>query len=71
MTRRIAVNMAKRAEWIDEETDNPLIADDRTYYKAEKWTRDGMKVEDPLYAGNNLGKGQAIFAAAIKHRRRI
>jgi hypothetical protein len=30
-----------------------------------------MKVEALLYVGNNLGKGQAIFAAAIKHRRRI
>ena len=27
-----------------------------------------MKVEDLLYAGNNLGKAQAIFAAAVKHR---
>jgi hypothetical protein len=36
MTCRIAVNMARRAEWIDEETDNPLIADDRTYYKGRE-----------------------------------
>ena len=30
-----------------------------------------MKVEGLLYAGNNLGKAQAIFAAAVKHRPRI
>lgn len=71
MTCRIAVNMAKRAPSPDEETDNPLLADDRNYYKVEKWIRDGMKVEDLLYAGNNLGKAQAIFAAAVKHRPRI
>jgi hypothetical protein len=25
----------------DEETDEPLIADDRNFYKVEKWTKDG------------------------------
>jgi hypothetical protein len=29
----------------DEETDDPLVADDRNFYKVEKWTRDGMKVD--------------------------
>jgi hypothetical protein len=24
----------------------------------EKWTRDGMKVDSLLYAGNNLGRAQ-------------
>jgi hypothetical protein len=71
MTCRIAVNMARRAEWIDEETDNPLLADDRNYYKVEKWTRDGMKVEDLLYAGNNLDKARSIFERTVKHRPRI
>jgi hypothetical protein len=28
----------------DEETDEPLIANDRNYYKVEKWTKDGSKV---------------------------
>jgi hypothetical protein len=35
-------------------TNEPLIADHRNFYKAEKWTRDGMKVESMLYAGSNL-----------------
>jgi hypothetical protein len=30
-------------DWSDEETDNPLLADDRNFYKVEKWTRDGTK----------------------------
>jgi hypothetical protein len=32
-------------DWSDENTDNPLLADDRNYYKVEKWTKDGMKVD--------------------------
>jgi hypothetical protein len=38
----------------DEETDEPLLANDRNYYKVEKWTKDGSKVERMLYAGSNL-----------------
>jgi hypothetical protein len=29
----------------DEETDNPRYADDRNFYKLEKWTKDGTKVD--------------------------
>ena len=32
------------ADWSDEETDNPFYADDRNFYKLEKWTRDGTKI---------------------------
>ena len=55
----------------DEETDDPLRADDRNFYKVEKWTQDGMRVDSLLYAGNNLSKAQEIFANAIEHRPRI
>ena len=55
-------------DWSDEKTDDPLIADHRNFYKVEKWTRDGMKVDSLLYAGNNLSKAQKIFTTAIKHR---
>jgi hypothetical protein len=55
----------------DEETSEPLIADDRNYYKVEKWTKDGAKVDSMLYAGTSLAKAQEIFATAIKHRPRI
>jgi hypothetical protein len=55
----------------DEETNDPLVADVRNFYKVEKWTRDGSKVDSLLYAGNNLDKAREIFAKAIKHRPRI
>ena len=34
-----------------EETTDPLVADVRHFYKVEKWTRDGTKVDSLLYAG--------------------
>ena len=39
-----------------EETNDPLIADHRNFYKVEKWTKDGSKVDHMLYAGSNLDK---------------
>jgi hypothetical protein len=54
-----------------EETNDPLIADHRNFYKVEKWTKDGTKVDHMLYAGSNLDKAREVFAAAIKHRPRI
>jgi hypothetical protein len=58
-------------DWSEEETEDPLVADSRNFYKVEKWTRDHTKVDTLLYAGNNLDKAQDIFAKAIKHRPRI
>jgi hypothetical protein len=37
-------------------------------YKLEKWSKDGMKVECMLYAGNNLDEARELFAEAIKRR---
>ena len=54
-----------------EETNDPLIADHRNFYKVEKWTKDGSKVDHMLYAGSNLDKAREVFAAAINHRPRI
>jgi hypothetical protein len=55
----------------DEETFDPLHADDRNFYKVEKWTKDGTKVDSLLYAGNNLSRAQHVFANALRHRPRI
>jgi hypothetical protein len=55
----------------DQETDDPYYADDRNFYKLEKWTKDGSKVDSLLYAGNNLDKARDLFAKAIKHRPKI
>jgi hypothetical protein len=47
------------------------VTDRRNCYKVEEWTKNGSKVDYMLYAGSNLDKAQAVFAAAIKHRPRI
>jgi hypothetical protein len=59
------------ARWSDDETDEPLIADNRNFYKVEKWTKEGSKIDRMLYAGSNLDKAREVFAAAVKHRPRI
>ena len=48
-----------------------VYADERNYYKIEKWTKDGSKVDRMLYAGSNLDKAREVFQQAIKHRPRI
>jgi hypothetical protein len=53
-----------------EETTDPLVADARNFYKVEKWTRDGTKVDSLLYAGNSLGRARSVFERAVKHRPR-
>lgn len=59
------------ANWSDEETADPLYADRRNFYKVEKWSRDELRVELMLYAGNNLDKARRVFESATKHRPRI
>jgi hypothetical protein len=48
-----------------EETDSPIYVDDRGFYKVEKWTRDGTKVDSLLNAGNSLGMARAVFECYI------
>ena len=31
------------------------MSDDRNFYKVEKWTKDGSKIDRMLYAGSKLG----------------
>ena len=54
-----------------EETDSPSYADDRNFYKVEKWTRDWTKVDSLLYAGNGVFEYRARPSKDIKHRPRI
>ena len=54
-----------------EETNDPLIADQRNFYKVEKCTKDGAKVDHMLYASSNLDKAREVFTEAIRHRPRI
>ena len=46
----------------DEEADNLPPADDRNFYKVEKGSKDGTKVERMLYAGSNLRQGHQASA---------
>jgi hypothetical protein len=55
----------------NEETDSPDFAGQQNFYKVEKWTKDGTKVDRMLYAGNNLDKARELFRQAVKHRPRI
>jgi hypothetical protein len=45
-----------------------VYADRRNFYKVEKWSRDGLRVELMLYAGNSLGRARAIFESTIRRR---
>jgi hypothetical protein len=66
-----STQLASNDQASDEETTDPLIADNRNFYKVEKWTKDGAKVDCMLYASGHLDKVQEVFAAAIRHRPRI
>ena len=57
--------------WSDEETDDPIHADRRNFYKVEKWSRDGMRVVELLFAGTSLTKARRIFERTTQHRPRI
>ena len=59
------------SDWSDEETDDPIHADRRNFYKVEKWSRDGQRVAELLFAGSGLDKARRIFDRMTKHRPRI
>jgi hypothetical protein len=46
-----------------EETDDPLVADRRNFFRVELWTEDGPHIERLLFAGNSIDKARALFAA--------
>ena len=54
--------------WSDEETTDPLYADDRMFYKVEKWTAEENHITALLYAGSSLDKARDIFRDFIKKR---
>ena len=56
--------------WSHEETDDPLYADRRNFYKVEKWSRDGRRIEELLLAGNSLDKARRVFGRFITKRPR-
>ena len=44
-------------------TAGALVADRRNYYKVEKWSRDGQRVEEMLFAGEQPLEGPAYLRA--------
>ena len=54
-----------------EETHDAVYADQRNFYKVEKWMRDWLRVELMLYAGNDLDKARRMFEQTIKGRPRV
>jgi hypothetical protein len=53
--------------WSDEQTDQPLIV---ISTKVEKWSRDGQRVTELLFAGSSLDKAKRVFDRWAKHRPR-
>jgi hypothetical protein len=53
-----------------EKTDDPLVADRRNFFKVELWTRNGLHVEQMLFAGSSLDQARALFANFAKKRPR-
>src|SRR5262249_21221376 len=43
--------------WSNEETNDPLVGDAPNFYKVEKWTRDGMKIDSLMPAMALRGEG--------------
>jgi hypothetical protein len=52
--------------WAEEETDNPVYADTRGFFKVEEWTADDLHVARLIYAGNRIDKAHDFFDAAIR-----
>jgi hypothetical protein len=44
----VAIGKPIELDWSDEQTDDPLYADDRNFYKVEAWSRDGMRIDAPV-----------------------
>jgi hypothetical protein len=61
--RRPKANMP---HWSDEETDNPVRADERNFFKVEEWTADDLHVARMLYAGNSLDEAFEVLDVAIR-----
>jgi hypothetical protein len=69
--RRLPPKYDPKTSQSEEETNDPLIADHRNFYKVQKWMKDGSKVDHMLYAGSSLDKAREVFAAAISYGPRI
>ena len=73
MCGRFTVTIRNERGWSEEQTDDPHYADQRNFYKVEKWkwSRDSVRVEELLYAGNSLDKALTIFSTMVRQWPRI
>jgi hypothetical protein len=71
ITREKFIERLGRAAFDEETTTNPHYADQRNFFKVQKWSRDGMHIVELHYAGSSLDHARTIFAATVKHRPRI
>jgi hypothetical protein len=53
-----------------EKTDDPLHADRRNFYKVEKWSRNGQRINEMLFAGTSGAKAQRVFEWLVRKRPR-
>jgi hypothetical protein len=51
--------MSDRA-WSDQETTDPLYANERNYYKVEQWTQDGQHIDRLLFAARRGRDGLKV-----------
>jgi hypothetical protein len=47
----------------NEQTDDHLVADRHNFFKVELWTRDSLRLERLLFAGNSPDKACAALGA--------
>jgi hypothetical protein len=52
--------------WAEEETDNPVYADTRGFFKVEEWTADDLHVARLIHAGNRIDRARDMFDAVIR-----
>jgi hypothetical protein len=53
-----------------EETDDPTYADERNFFKVERWTRNDLHVEAMLHAGSSIETARAVFNKITMQRPR-
>jgi hypothetical protein len=52
-------------QWSEEETDNPVYADTRGFFKVEQWTDDDLHIVRLIHAGNRIDRARSMFDTAI------
>jgi hypothetical protein len=54
--------------WGDQETTDPIEADNRAFFKVELWSKDGNRILKMIHAGNRIEKAREVFADVVKRR---